>query len=183
MKIKQISLRAFEIDSGTQSDGAIWDYIQAQEAILRRFLLLFTRPLSTDLQERLKAAGFSIAQSQGQLVGKPTTRPNAPAPATTPSSRILDRPVRSGELIESEGDLIAFGRINSGAQLFIGGNATLFAPLDGMLSCDGEVAILHGVGRSGVVIFQGQLLRPEDLAPGAIRLVKRGDRVSVEMLQ
>ncbi len=185
MKIKQISLRAFEIDPRGQSDEAIWRYLIGQEALLRRFLLLFLAPLSPELMARLHEAGFSVAIRQGELVQKAATRSPDLAAKAQPhaiATQVRHKPVRSGERIEHGGDLIAFGRINSGAELFIEGNCTLLGTLDGMLSCEGEVAILHSVGRSAVVIFGGELVAIERLGATPLRLHKADGKIVIESL-
>ncbi len=74
MKIKQISLRAFEIDPSGESDEAILEYIVHQEAILKRFLLLFLAPIGPELVAQLKKAGFSLAIRRGELIQKSAAR-------------------------------------------------------------------------------------------------------------
>ena len=48
-----------------------------------------------------------------------------------PESRIINRPVRSGQQVYSPGDLIVLGQVSTGAELLAGGHIHVYGPLRG----------------------------------------------------
>jgi septum site-determining protein MinC len=58
--------------------------------------------------------------------------PEAPAAAGRPGSRLVDRPIRSGEsLVVEEGDVIVLGHVASGAEVLAGGSIHVYGALRG----------------------------------------------------
>ena len=75
-------------------------------------------------------------------------KPKTEAPVT-PQARIISRPVRSGQQVYSDGDLIVLGQVSEGAELLAGGHIHVYGPLRGRA--------LAGVnGNTSVRIFCNQ---------------------------
>jgi septum site-determining protein MinC len=71
---------------------------------------------------------------------------------------IIRTPIRSGEYIETENDLVIFSRINNGAEIISSGNMEIFGEIHGKIECNGEYIIVSQIGKLGSVIFNGVIL-------------------------
>ena len=86
-----------------------------------------------------KKSGKVILMSQHQLGlelsnNTPTNTDDSQEEQITPNypeSTIITTPVRSGQQIHSEGDLIVFGLVSTGAELLAAGNIHVYGPLRG----------------------------------------------------
>ena len=67
--------------------------------------------------------------------------------------------VRSGEDIQTSGDVSVFGRVNSGAKIKTDGCVEIFDTIDGLVECGGEYMIIRKIG-NGTVVFNGSTLEP-----------------------
>lgn len=181
MKVKQINLRCFEITLQPGEAAEFEAYVNAHEAILRRYLLLLLGAHDPEIEDFLRREGYTFAWGEGAaLVNKPASKPAAETVGETPAvrgvqTRVFKRPVRSGELIEHGGDAIFFGRINSGAQVNVSGNCLLFAPLFGLCICDGDAAVVGEVGKGGLFIFHGTVYEGAALKGGKRLFWERGE--------
>lgn len=92
----------------------------------------------------------------------------------------LERPIRSGETIEWGGDLVIFGRINSGAKVKCMGCLELFDTVDGDVECAGEYMILKSIGK-GSVVFRGVKIAPSDLSGRPTRLTYKNGVFAKEL--
>ncbi|MDR2034620.1 MAG: hypothetical protein LBP89_08340 [Helicobacteraceae bacterium] len=161
MKVKQIGLRCFEFSLERRDKEAALTYIETHEAILNRYLLLlageYDEAIERDLQRR-SLAHIWIKRDH-TLFAKPVIEdaPSQPSIDKAPRTLVVRKPVRSGERIETEGDAVFFGRINSGAEVFTRGNCFLFAPLYGLCNAQGETAIVSEAGKGGLFIFRGEV--------------------------
>ena len=186
MKVKQINLRCFEIALAKGEAAEFEAYVTAHEAILRRYLLLLQGAYDAAIEAFLRREGYTFAWAEGAgLVAKPAAKalvePMPQAVTQKNATLVLRRPVRSGELVEHEGDALFFGRINSGAQISVSGNCLLFAPLFGLCSCQGEVAQVSEIGKGGLFIFRQTVYEYADLAGGK-RLFYEDGEVKIEEL-
>ena len=75
---------------------------------------------------------------------------------------LINRVLRSGEIIQSEGDVVVFGRINSGAKIITKGAVEVFDEIDGLVECEGDYIILRSIGK-GSVIFCNETIKKEIL--------------------
>jgi septum site-determining protein MinC len=70
---------------------------------------------------------------------------------------IISKPLRSGEEIITEDDIVVFARINSGAIIKTDGNAEIFGIVDGHIEVNGDYLILKNINK-GEVIFNSESL-------------------------
>ena len=70
--------------------------------------------------------------------------------------------IRSGKEITSEGDIIIFNRVNSGANIKSTKNIFVFGKCDGNIDCRGEYMVLSKIAK-GKILFQGIAITPNML--------------------
>ncbi|GHV08163.1 hypothetical protein AGMMS50229_16130 [Campylobacterota bacterium] len=168
MRVKQKNLRCFEVALGGDSDE-FFAFVNAHEPLLVSYILLIVGNFNSAIDQflREKSLVYAWAKEGQSLVGK-TLKDQSVAAAQTVQSQtqnqtqsqtqaadtlVLRRTIRSGESIAHNGDAIIYARINNGAELSIGGNAVVFAPLAGALSAQGETAFVSTIVRGGLFVF------------------------------
>lgn len=77
-------------------------------------------------------------------------------------SKFITKLVRSGESIISDGDILVFNRVNSGAEIESQNNICIFGECSGDVKCEGEFLILSKIVK-GKVVFQGEIITPNML--------------------
>lgn len=181
MKARQKTIRVFEVEiTNTPSFLA---YLQKNAPLLREFLMLIEGELDAEAEEALKRAdicylhkgacqGIRTPHERKEEIAPMSADP-APSAQSVASAQVYHRTIRSGEEITHEGDVVVFGRINSGARVSAGGNLQVFGEVDGILQCDGEFMVLQEV-RHGSVIFRGEIVDASQLG-GALTRIRMGD--------
>lgn len=162
MKVKQSALRCFEFALQKGEAETALSYIETHKTILSRFMTLIAGDYDKTIDDALKRSGLTYAWASRDhglftkpVADRPPPLENAIAQMPQkPRMLIARRPVRSGERVETEGDAIFLGRINSGAEIFARGVCLVFAPLYGLCNAQGEFAIVKEVGKGGLFIFR-----------------------------
>ncbi len=208
MKAKQKNLRIFEIE--IDDEAAFFPYMEKNLPLLREYLLLLGGEVSEEIERYLQEREICYLRSEECRI-KPHTRtpndqkraiieqtPPAPAPeasgVTEPlptasdherpcaiAPLVFERTVRSGEMIEHEGGVTIFGRLNSGAKVVARGAVEIYGDVDGMVECEGEYMILKRIGR-GHVLFNGDILDAEAFDGTLKRVLKRGESFEIKDL-
>jgi len=75
-------------------------------------------------------------------------------------TKVINKPVRSGEVIEYDGDVVVFSRVNSGAKVISEGNVSIYETIDGVVEANGDYVIINSIGK-GYVVFNGDILDKE----------------------
>ncbi len=83
-----------------------------------------------------------------------------PPPASIPKAMMVEHPVRSGQQVYAEGDLIVTGPVSAGAELLAGGNIHVYGPLRGRalagVNGDGEARIFCLQFAAELISINGQ---------------------------
>lgn len=178
IKAKQKTLRIFDIEISSEED--FFAYMEKNLVLLKEFLLLLHGEITPKISQYLdannicfmKAEECSIkfnvkpspaatmpkAEPSVEIDQKKITIPSQEDDTITPEKTLLiDKTIRSGEEITSDGDVTIFGRVNSAAKVIVGGNASIFGTIDGLVQCDGEYMIVKDLDK-GHVIFNGDII-------------------------
>jgi len=187
MKLKQQNLKAFELT--IDDEEQFRSYLSKNAPLMQGHLLVLTNSPTENLSTFLKEQNFCFVSTENcelnsrkRQTVKVQEEPKEenPQPEPTKSEEkviaplieektILHRPVRSGETINAKGDIVVFGRINSGAILNISGNGEFFDIIDGTINCNGDYLILQSIGK-GSVTFNSETINKEILK-GSLNLV------------
>ncbi len=87
--------------------------------------------LDVPVLQGLKRKGAEVEVAASASAAAPAAAP-APAPAASrAATRIITQPVRGGQQIYAEGDLIVLAPVSAGAEVLADGNIHIYAPLRG----------------------------------------------------
>ena len=179
IKTKQRSVRVFEIDN-TQLQECV-DFLARHAVLLKEYLIFFMQAPQEELKILCGELGLTyFVPNHSFLASNPT-----PQAQSTKSLRVVSKPVRSGEEIEHEGDLIICESVHHGARIYASGNLMVFGKCEGRLECGGDYLMLKSIIASPI-IFAGQIFSQEMLekinADSQILklVVKNGDFITIK---
>jgi len=203
MKLKQQNIKAFEIT--IDDEQQFRSYLVKNAPLLQGHLLALTNLPSEDLSLFLKEQNFCFVSTQqctldSRKRSQPKISESEPSEPEVEKENniedntkelveesteknveekiVLHRPVRSGETIETNGDMVVFGRINSGSRLNIGGNGEFFDTIDGNISCEGDYILIKSIGK-GNVIFNSETVDKSALK-GSLHLITYKDALVIK---
>jgi len=200
MKLKQQNFKAFEIT--IDDEEQFKTYLSKNAPLLQGHLLALTNSPSNELSSYLHEQNFCFVstkncslnsrkrsnikipedekpQEDSKIQTEPEIIKEEIIPQDIPAEKtILHRPVRSGETIEAKGDMVVFGRINSGSRLNINGNGEFFDIIDGTINCNGDYIILKSIGK-GSVIFNSETINKESLK-SSLHLITYKDGIIIK---
>ncbi len=174
MIVKQKNLRVFHIT--VSSKEKFLDYLKKNKILLREFLLLIDGEVNESIEKTLESEGLCYKNISACRLKLSSVKKELTAevpkeneqnknvleePISKDKLKIYDRPVRSGEEINEELPVVVFGRINSGAKLFCTQSVSIYGIIDGLVQCDGEYIVLHGLSQRGNLIFNGEIIERE----------------------
>lgn len=164
MEVKQQNIGAFVIDNRTEAQTLA--YIEKNAPLLEGHLLIFSHtvtPAVTAMCHTYKLC-FQFGTCGFKKRGKGVVEVLPLVTQEEQSVPVLQifRSIRSGETIESSGDIVIGGNINDGARISCAGTLTIFGTIRGDISCTGASMLLHAP-QSGKVSFGGRVIN--DLLP------------------
>lgn len=169
MRVKQQTLKGFECE--IEDAQAFILYYTKNEPLMKGHLLILSGAVSSEVKSFLdeKNAAYVDTNEKTLLTRKkrstavlelPELEESVTAKSTSmakKNSTVYHRPIRSGEAIESEDDLVFFARINSGALIESSRSIQVFGIIDGLVRSNGAYLLLKEIGK-GSVVFHGEEL-------------------------
>jgi len=184
MIVKQKNLRVFHITIDSRED--FLEYFNKNKILLMEFFLLIDGEVDNDIEKTLSDEGLcykNISTCKLRLtnvkkeIEPEVQKKNEPKQMVLEESilkekqKIYERPIRSGEEINEELPVVVFGRINSGAKLFCTQSVSIYGIIDGLVQCDGEYIVLHGLSHRGNLIFNGEIIDKELLKSDVLQKI------------
>jgi len=190
MKAKQKKIRVFDIV--IDSEERFFDFMDKNLILLKDYLLLVEGEVTPKIEEFLSSNGLCYVVTNGCNIkkidtpkdGETTSQLNESAKekkstepqviikeqviyqdVNTQKTKVLKKPVRSGEVIEYDGDIVIFSRVNSGAKVISEGNVSIYETIDGVVEANGEFVIINSIGK-GYVVFNGDILDKDNFSDG-----------------
>jgi len=196
MIVKQKNLRVFHITVDAKED--FLEYLNKNRILLMEFFLLIDGEVDESIEKILQSEGFcfkniSTCKLRLSNVKKESTT-IAPKenehkekvleePTLKEKLKIYERPIRSGEEINEELPVVVFGRINSGAKLFCTQSVSIYGIIDGLVQCDGEYILLHGLSERGNLIFNGEIVDRELLQDDVLqKIVLKHSKIEIRKI-
>lgn len=185
IKTKQKTIRVFEIDNSDEK--ACCTFLDRNSPLLKDYLIFFTTNPSDHLASVCAQLGLDYFIPNNRLLSqKPKSEPE-PLVAK-PALNIISRHIRSGEEIESEGDLIICGNVHNGARIHAEKNLMIFGRCEGRIECEGEYLILMSIYSSQVVfsgqIFSTAMLEKINQNPDVFKLITRsGELITIKEIE
>jgi septum site-determining protein MinC len=206
LKVKQHTLLSFEFTIGDSSFDSFSSYLEKNRELLKNHLIVFRETPSEEIEELLSSESicyinrencsinmrkkrvtpFEIDVDSIKPVGSNSDSDESlkPPNLSTGGSGAFHRPIRSGELIETDGNVTVLSRMNSGSEITAGGNVQIFGVIDGKVECNGSYMIVSRIGEKGNVIFNGIILDKKLFTSKQPKLVKLSTdgKLSIEEL-
>lgn len=187
MKTKQKNIRVFELDSDDAIEALA--YLEKNSDLLRAFVLAIKGKASAEMYEwaqnnkhcafiapeclympkqafeKIPTMLFDgghkeiLLQNSDENIKNNMNEVVAPI-KNIPNRIVITRVLRSGEIIENDGDIVIFGRVNSGAKIISKGAVEIFDEVDGLVECDGDYIILRSIGK-GSVVYKNETIKKE----------------------
>lgn len=176
MIVKQKNLRVFHITIDEKE--SFLEYLNKNRVLLMEFFLLIDGEVDGVIEKLLDDEGLCyknistcnlrLSSVKKEIVVQEPKKEESnknilEEPISKEKLKIYDRPIRSGEEINEELPVVVFGRINSGAKLFCTQSVSIYGIIDGLVQCDGEYIVLHGLSPRGNLIFNGEIIDREFL--------------------
>ena len=202
MKAKQKKIRVFDIV--IDSEEKFFEYMDKNLILLKDYLLLIDGVVTDKIEEYLYQNSLcyvlqqkcNLRTIQTPPKEEPKTQPTQSEQPTkveivkeviyqesqpTQNTKVINKPIRSGGVLECEEDVVIFSRVNSGAKVISEGNVSVFGEIDGVVEVNGDFAVIKSIGK-GYVIFNGDILEKEDFEGGLKKVIKVEDGYKIEDL-
>ncbi len=201
MKAKQKKIRVFDIS--IDSEDKFFEYMNKNLILLKDYLLLIDGEVTEKiksyldenslcyvLQQKCNLKTIQTKSEQPQIQSDKDEQPTKVEivkeviyqdSKPSNSTQVINKPIRSGGVLESDGDIVIFSRVNSGAKVISEGNISVFGEIDGVVEANGEFAVIKSIGK-GYVIFNGDILEKEDFSGGLKKVIRSEDGYKIEDL-
>jgi len=193
MKAKQKNIRVFELF--IESDDEFFSYMQKNLVLLRDYMLLLRGSVSSEIIDYLNRENICYKELDNCNIKLQAKEVNSNIPKKIElvqyvessedkksDTTVFYKPIRSGVVIEEDGDIAIFSRVNSGAKVSSSGNIIVTGEIDGVVECDGDFMILKNIAK-GYAIFNGDILEKDDFQDSSLKVVKKdGDGYIIEEL-
>ncbi len=200
MKVKQKKIRVFDIV--IDSEEKFFDYMKKNLILLKDYLLLIDGLVTEKIENFLEQNSlcYVLQQNCNLKTIQAKSQPQSTQPIVEPTkveivkeviyqdsetkiqnTKVINKPIRSGAVYESEADIVIFNRVNSGAKVVSEGNISVYGEIDGVVEANGDFAVIKSIGK-GYVIFNGDILEKEDFDGGLKKVLKSEDGYKIEDL-
>jgi len=190
MTVKQKNLRVFYISIDEKEK--FFDYFEKNKIILKEFFLLIDGEIDEQIYNVLENSGVcfkninkchlklsSVKKEITIIEEKEEVKIEEEIVTNLPKEKlkIYERPIRSGEEITEDLPVVVFGRINGGAKLFTSQSVSIYGIIDGLVQCDGEYVVLNGIGQTGNLIFNGEIIDKNSLKKDVLQKITYNNNV------
>lgn len=153
IKTRQKNIKIFEFSGGDTQEYI--EFITKNFVLLKDYLFVFKHEIEETLQLFLNEMKITYVISEVDFKGRDVEVIKVSDVQNQP--KIYHKNIRSGEEIESSGDLVLLGNVGNGAKISTDGSVAIFGKCDGVVICGGDYIILKAIN-SGHIVFQGEIL-------------------------
>jgi len=185
MKAKQKNIRVFELF--IESEEEFFTYMDKNLILLKDYMLLLRGEISDKIIEYMDSKNlcYKVIDNCDIKLQAKEVNTNIPkkielvqyveqSQEKSSDTLIYNKPIRSGVVIDHDGDVSIFSRVNSAAKVISGGNLIVTGIIDGVVECNGEYMIIKTIG-DGYAIFNGDILESDDFKDKSFKVVKKGE--------
>jgi len=189
MKAKQKNIRVFELF--IENDDEFFGYMQKNLILLKDYMLLLKGKVSDGVIEYMDSQNLCYKVVDNCNIKLQAKEVNTNIPKKIELVQYVDgtqekksniliyhKPIRSGVVIDHDGDVSIFSRVNSAAKVISRGNLIVTGIIDGVVECDGAYMILKTIGE-GYAIFNGDILDKDEFKDNILKIVKRGEEAPI----
>ncbi|OIP55678.1 MAG: hypothetical protein AUK54_03520 [Helicobacteraceae bacterium CG2_30_36_10] len=175
MKVKQYSIKVFEISIDSQS--SFLAFMDKNIIMLKHYLLYLKGEITPAIEEYLNAHEITYTthltlrgKTHQELVLKQS------------DLKIIDDIVRSGQDIKVQSDLLVLNRVNSGAKLQVEGNLIITGNVDGMIFCNGDFMLVK-TSKKAMIVFNGVEIDGSLLQNKFNKIIFNGEEIIVTPIE
>jgi len=155
LQSSQYSVKVFETQIEDDDDKFI-SFIKTNYELFKNHLILIQGDMSQDISEFLDELGLKYLNNISLPKGK-KIQDNFIVIEDKPKIKkhrlkIINEALRSGQIIEYEGDILITDRINSGAKIVSNGNIIALNIVNGDIYCNGDYIIMPQSQKANIVI-------------------------------
>ena len=155
MQSSQYSVKVFETQIEDDDDKFI-SFIKTNYELFKNHLILIQGDMSQDISEFLDELGLKYLNNISLPKGK-KIQDNFIVIEDKPKIKkhrlkIINEALRSGQIIEYEGDILITDRINSGAKIVSNGNIIALNIVNGDIYCNADYIIMPQSQKANIVI-------------------------------
>jgi len=201
MKAKQKRIRVFDIV--VENEDKFFEFMDKNLILVKDYLLLISGNITQSVIDYLNNNSLCFVSMDDCHIKRVEGSSSEPIPVVQEQTKtsqpeviikeqiiheksenktiVLNKPIRSGEVVESDGDIVVFSRVNSGAKVICEGNVSIYDVIDGIVESYGDFMIVSKLGK-GHIIFNGDILDKELFEGGTKKVIKTKDSFKIEDL-
>ena len=145
MRVKQYSIRVFEINIESESDFI--EFIEQNITIIKGYLLYLKGNISLNIETFLK--NLSISYIKELNINKRNSKEFIIKKDS--HFKVIDEVIRSGQEINYSGDILLLDRVNSGAKIKVGGNFISLSKVEGDIESEGNFMLLKITSKAKII--------------------------------
>ncbi|SHO81382.1 Probable septum site-determining protein minC [hydrothermal vent metagenome] len=154
MQSSQYSIKVFETQ--IEDDGKFISFIETNYELFKNHLIVIQGDISQNISEFLDGLNLTYINNINLPKAKKTQDNFIIIKEKIIDNnyrlKIINEPLRSGQIVEYEGDILITDRINSGAKLVSNGNIVALNIINGDIICNGDYIIMPQSSRSNILI-------------------------------
>ncbi len=154
MQSSQYSIKVFETQ--IEDDDKFISFIETNYELFKNHLILIQGNISSNISEFLDKLNLkyinNISLPKAKKIQDNFIIIKDKLKINDYRLKIINEALRSGQVIEYEGDILITDRVNSGAKLVSGGNIIALNIINGDIICNGNYIIMPQSSRSNILI-------------------------------
>jgi len=154
LQSSQYSIKVFETQ--IEDDGKFISFIETNYELFKNHLIVIQGDISQNISEFLDGLNLTYINNINLPKAKKTQDNFIIIKEKIIDNnyrlKIINEPLRSGQIVEYEGDILITDRINSGAKLVSNGNIVALNIINGDIICNGDYIIMPQSSRSNILI-------------------------------
>ena len=155
MQSSQYSVKVFE--TKIEEEDKFISFIETNYELFKNHLILIQGDISNNISEFLDKLGLKYLNNISLPKAKKIQDNFIVIEENKPKIqkyrlKIINEALRSGQIIEYEGDILITDRINSGAKIVSNGNIIALNIVNGDIYCDGNYIIMPQSQKANIVI-------------------------------
>ena len=156
MKSNQYSIKVFE--TTIDNDNKFISFMSKNYELFKNHLILIQGGISKNVLEYLNNKSLkyinNIDLPRVKKIETKYIQPKKPQEIKKEQFKIVTTPLRSGQIVEYNGDVLIFDRINSGSKIITSGNIIALNIVNGDIDSTGDFIIISDTKKSNIV-FHG----------------------------
>ncbi len=150
MKSRQYTTKVLEIEIDSKNSSDIKDFFNKNAPLFSSHLIVIKGVISDEIREFLGSKSINFIENIELKQRKESKRESL----LKDNLIVKDSIIRSGQVVDINGDLLILNRVNSGALVKVSGNLIITKLVEGTIECSGKFLMLAASNKSSIT-FNG----------------------------